>query len=204
MKVSLASSIILIELDNKKQLKQDNQPSFSANEFPSLQPARKEIPQPQSKKKGKKNKQPPAPVQQPPPQSPPQVPRQPQPQQGEFSMAARLKLQQLQEYFPTVPKEIVTQTFVSTNQNVEQAVQTITEVYGEIYGVAPGTATQHDSSQNGENRSGKKSLFTSVPKLWVETGESVAQLYEQYRTEAIEHALLRNKYFSIATASYLR
>jgi len=37
----------------------------------------------------------------------------------------------------------------------------------------------------------------------VETGESVAMLYEQYRSQAIEHALLRNKYFSIATASYL-
>jgi len=111
-----------------------------------------------------------------------------------------LKLHQLQEKFNHVPKEIVAQTFVSTNYNVDQTIQTLVEFYGAPESIS---GEQVDDSTEDDQSTNPKKIFTSVPKLWVETGESVAQLYEQYRTEAIEHALLRNKFFSVATASYL-
>jgi len=206
------------ESNDPSKRRPENQPSFSLNEFPSLAPAPKAQPESKSSKKKKKGKGPQnnqamtnnnnlRASQEAQQKQQVQMISPSNTQQSELNLASRLKLHQMQEKFNHVPKEIVAQTFVSTNYNAEQTIQTLVEFYGapeDVSGSEPELKDNELSSEsNSSDNTAKKTVFTSVPKLWVETGESVAQVYEQYRTEAIEHALLRNKYFSVATASYL-
>lgn len=96
----------------------------------------------------------------------------------------------MQENFAHVPKDIVAQTYQACQENVEQAELTLAE----FYGPSPNAAAKTTTPVSTENKTTpiappKKSIYSSVPQLWVETGASLAELYEEYRNAAIEHGL---------------
>lgn len=158
--------------EDPSRRRSENQPSFSMNEFPSLGPTVK--PQAETKKQKKKKgkgQQKDQPITNNTTNNI-KVPEQPKPAQGgqELNLASRLKLHQLQEKFNHVPKEIVAQTFVSTNYNVDQTVQTLVEFYGAPESISGEQSEQLNTEEEEDQQSSstpKKTVFTSVPKLWV-------------------------------------
>lgn len=55
-----------------------------------------------------------------------------------------------------------------------------------------------------EEEDPEANITADVGRLWVSTGQSVAELYEELRAEAAEQASVRNKYFDRAAAAFKR
>jgi hypothetical protein len=114
-----------------------------------------------------------------------------------MTIASKLKLLRMQEKFSHVPKDIVAQTYQACQENLEQAELTLSEFYGLAEPSAAIEAVPVVVKPIDTKTLPKKGIYSSVPQLWVETGSSMAELYEEYRTAAIDHGIHIRKYFLI-------
>ncbi|CAN8063113.1 unnamed protein product [Agarophyton chilense] len=67
-----------------------------------------------------------------------------------------------------------------------------------------GLKTLQSGNESGEAPGDIAPITGDVGNVWVSTGRSVAELYEELRAEAAEQASIRNKYFDRAAAAFKR
>lgn len=134
------------------------------------------------------------------------------PKKAPSDLVAKLRLGLLKESFPNIPSNQLTAAFVAKQYDVEA-----TKVYlMQKYKTKPIDVINNqtkkmnlNSNMNHGNNNSKQHRnnegHTLMQKIgWVETGDSLNDLYKSKRNKAEEHARIRNQLFMRAVDAYLK
>lgn len=136
------------------------------------------------------------------------VQNEPQASNAFMDLGARFKLEDLQKrHFPHVDPSTVEAAFQSHALNFKSTEQSLLKQFGPIppsmkASVEPGPKLPSAIPHPSVNYTGEGPYVKE--NTWVATGEEVGTLYEQYRSDAVDHALQRNALFQKAADAYIR
>ena len=125
-------------------------------------------------------------------------------------LVAKLRLGLLKESFPNVPSNQLTAAFVAKQYDVEATKMYLMQKYRTkpIDVINNQTKKMNLNSNIGHgnnNKHRKNEGHTLMQKIgWVETGDSLNDLYKSKRNKAEEHARIRNQLFMRAVDAYLK
>lgn len=125
-----------------------------------------------------------------------------------MDLASRFKLEDLQRrHFPHVDANTVEAAFKSHACNFKSTERALLTRFGAIptsmkAGVQPGPKLPAAIPHPSLNYTQSGPFVKENP--WLATGNEVGILYEQYRSDAVDHALQRNAMFQKAADAYLR
>eukprot|EP01105_Mastigella_eilhardi_P019435 TRINITY_DN4570_c0_g1_i2.p1 TRINITY_DN4570_c0_g1~~TRINITY_DN4570_c0_g1_i2.p1 ORF type:complete len:629 (+),score=176.96 TRINITY_DN4570_c0_g1_i2:262-1887(+) len=126
-----------------------------------------------------------------------------------LDMASHLQLQKFLEQYGWVPGAVVEAVFRTHNCKAAPTEQFLRDAFPKPPQWNPPSAqqTDHKPTTFAEKQMQPQPQTTSelddAARVWVDTGESVTQLYGEAREEAALFAELRNMHFRQATAAYM-
>eukprot|EP00126_Sphaerothecum_destruens_P007720 Sdes_comp19960_c0_seq1m12499 len=118
----------------------------------------------------------------------------------DMQLSSKLKLIELKNMFSGANPSEIEKVFKQCGFSFDATVQVLSQEYSITQPLQPLPEPSHVRHTSGRMRAAGSS---AEEENWITSDTDVGKLYKAMREEAGEHAVMRNKYFQLATSAYL-